>query len=177
MCFSLSSTRAASSGNYFSWSHLLRRSLTNMDWAQNGAQFTSLSLRESITTLTEKLWARSPSTLYPYSSWRDPQNQPDWRVGINHFKNHYRQQGQRTCNRALQLQPVVAHIGTVLMRRKSYAISECGGSCCRVWLFHIQGTWDFQHLLFICSVFIIPLSLPSFCARRMIWSTRAQGYF
>lgn len=125
--------------------HLLRRSLTNMDWAQNRAQVTSLSLRKPIKTLKGKLWSPSPSTLYSQSSWRDPQNQPGWRVGwgINHFKNHYRQQGQRTCSSPLQLQPVVACIGTVLMTRKGYATTECGGSCCRVWLFHVQGTWDF----------------------------------
>lgn len=37
------------------------------------------------------------------------------------MKNHYRQQGQRTCRSPLQLQLVVAYIGTVLTRRKSYA--------------------------------------------------------
>lgn len=130
-----------------------------MDWAQNGAQFTSLSLRELIITLTRKWWAPSPSTLNPHSTRRDPQNQPDWRAGwgINHFKHYYRQQGQRTCNPPLQLQSVVAYIGTVLTRRKGYATTECGGSCCRLWLFHVQGTWDFSiSLIHMFSVYYSP---------------------
>lgn len=140
MSFSASSTRAASSGNYFSWSHLLRRTLTNMDWAQNRAQVTLLSLRESIITLTGKL---RPSTFNSHSSWSDPQNQLDWREGwgINHFKNNCT--GQRTWNPLLQLQPATACISTVLTRRKSYATIECGVSSCRVELFHVQGTQDF----------------------------------
>ena len=143
---------------------LLRASLTNMAWAQNRAHVTSLSFRKLIVTLTEKPWAPRPSTLYLHSSCRDARNQPDWRVRKKLLQKWLLATGAwgfavLLCRQASQLQPVVARVGAVLTRRKSYAATECGGMCCRVWLL-CQRNMRFLHLLLICLVFIIPLSPP-----------------